>query len=232
MCGHRNEGLSWREGWSTRVATPSVWRSVAPLCRTPGSKSLLCAYPHVLLCLQRITTMSKWVKNYVKECAKYQQNKPLTHRMPTPQYKINVPPFTQPFKVISMDLITQLPNSHGHDTILTIVDHGCTRAALFLPCTTNIMGEGMAKLYLDNMYKWFGIPSKIISDWDSRFTSHFSSALCQCLGINQNISTAYHPQTNRLSEKKNQWVEQYPQFMDQHIPRRLEQLARNSHSCT
>ena len=213
MRGRRNEGLSQREGWSAHVAAPSVQQSVALLCWTPGSKSSLCAYPHVLLCLQCITTMSKWIENYVKECTKCQQNKPLTHRMPTPQYKINVPPFTQPFKVILMDLITQLPNSHGHDTILTIVDHGCTRAALFLPCTTNITGEGMAKLYLDNMYKWFGIPSKIISDWDSRFMSHFSSALCQHLGINQNISTAYHPQTNGLSEKKNQWVEQYPQFV-------------------
>jgi hypothetical protein len=81
-----------------------------------------------------------------------------------PQYKINVPPFAQPFKVVSMDLITQLPNSYGFDVILTIVDHGCTRAALFLPCMTNIMGKGIAKLYLENMYRWFGIPSKIISD--------------------------------------------------------------------
>ena len=130
-----------------------------------------------------------------------------------PQYKISVPPFAQPFKVVSMDLITQLPNSHGYDTILTIVDHGCTRATLFLPCTTNITGEGIAKLYLEHMYKWFGIPSKIISDRDPRFTSHFSSALCQQLGIDRNISMAYHPQTDGLSKRKNQWVEQYLQFM-------------------
>ena len=63
------------------------------------------------------------------------------------------------------------------------------------------------------MYRWFGIPSKIISDRDPRFTSHFSTSLCQRLGINQNISTAYHPQTDGLSERKNQWVEQYLQFV-------------------
>ena len=71
---------------------------------------------------------------------------------PPPPYKINVPPAAQPFEIVAMDLITQLPNSHGHDAILTIVDHGCTRAALFLPCTTNVTGEGIAKLYLDNVY--------------------------------------------------------------------------------
>ena len=157
--------------------------------------------------------MSKWIENYVKGCAKCQQNKPLTHRTPTPSYKINIPPFAQPFEVVLMDSITQLSNSHGYDAILTIVDHRCTRVALFLPCMTNITGEGIAKLYLKNVYKWFEIPSKIISDRDPRFMSHFSSALCQCLGINRNISTAYHPQTDGLSERKNQWVEQYLQFV-------------------
>ena len=63
------------------------------------------------------------------------------------------------------------------------------------------------------MYKWFGIPSKIISDQDPQFTSHFSTSLCQHLGINQNISTAYYPQTDGLSERKNQWVEQYLRLM-------------------
>src|SRR5260221_6160707 len=29
------------------------------------------------------------------------------------------------------------------------------------------------------------------------------------LGIRQNLSTAFHPQTDWLSERKNQWVEQY-----------------------
>ena len=157
--------------------------------------------------------MSKWVENYVKGCAKCQQNKALTHRTITPPYKIDVPPSAQPFKIVAMDLITQLPNSHGYDAILTIADHGCTRAALFLPCTTNVTGEGIAKLYLDNVYRWFGIPSKIISDRDPRFTSHFSTSLCQRLGVNRNISTAYHPQTDGLSERKNQWVEQYLRFV-------------------
>ena len=47
--------MSWRGGWSARVVTPSARWSVASLRRTPVSKSLLCAYPRVLLRLQRIT---------------------------------------------------------------------------------------------------------------------------------------------------------------------------------
>jgi len=49
----------------------------------------------------------------------------------------------------------------------------------------------------------------MISDRDPRFTSHFGKALTDKLGISQNLSTAFHPQTDGLSKQKNQWVEQY-----------------------
>jgi transposase InsO family protein len=108
-----------------------------------------------------------------------------------------------------MDLITQLPVSNGYDAILTIVDHGCTRAAIFLPCKTTVTGQEIAKLYYDNIYRWFGLPNKVISNRDPQFTSLFAKALAQQLGIKQNMSSAFHPQTDGLSERTNQWVEQY-----------------------
>jgi hypothetical protein len=80
---------------------------------------------------------------------------------------------------------------------------------VFLPCSTTITGEGVAQLYLEHVYRWFGLPTKVISDRDPRFTSHFSRALCEKLRIDQNVSTAFHPQTDGLSERKNQWVEQF-----------------------
>jgi hypothetical protein len=82
-----------------------------------------------------------------------------------------------------MDLITQLPKSDGSDAILTIINQGCTRAAVFLPCLTTIIGEGVAQLYLKNVYYWFGLPKKVISDRDPHFTLHFTKALCEKLQI-------------------------------------------------
>ena len=38
--------------------------------------------------------------------------------------------------------------------------------------------------------------------------SHFGKALAKELGITWNLSTAYHPQTDGLTEWKNQWIEQ------------------------
>src|SRR5713101_9945782 len=102
-----------------------------------------------------------------------------------------------------------LPKSRGYDAILTIVDHGCSRGAIFLPCNTTITGPQIAQLYYKHVYPWFGLPTKVISDRDPRFTSHFGRSLAKELGIKWNMSTAFHPQTDGLTERKNQWIEQY-----------------------
>ena len=131
----------------------------------------------------------------------------------TPLYKItmleNAPPFIQ----IAMDLITGLPLSQGYDTILTIVDHVCSRGAIFLPCNTTITGPQIAQLYYKHVYPWFGLPAKVISNRDPRFMSHFGCTLAKELGIMWNMSMAYHPQTDGLTERKNQWLEQYLQLV-------------------
>jgi len=49
----------------------------------------------------------------------------------------------------------------------------------------------------------------MISNRDPRFTLHFARALATKLGVQQNLSTAFHPQTDGLSKRKNQWIEQY-----------------------
>jgi len=115
-------------------------------------------------------------------------------------YKIPTTSETLPFETVAMDLIIRLPPNGDLDSILTIIDHGCSCAAVFLPCSSTITGPKVVQLYLDNVYKWFGLLSKMISDRDPRFTSHFAKALALKLGVAQNLSTAFHPQTDGLSE--------------------------------
>ena len=153
--------------------------------------------------------MNAWIKQYIKGCVICQQNKICTTKNKMPLYHIPRDLTEHPFNTVAMDLITQLPQSNGHNAILTIVDQGCFWAATFLPCSMTITGEGIAKLYLQHIFPWFGVPTKMISDRDPCFTSHFAKALTTKLKINCNISTAFHPQTDSLSEWKNQWVEQY-----------------------
>jgi hypothetical protein len=104
--------------------------------------------------------MNQWITNYVKGCATCQQNKIQTHKKKTPPFRITMTPDPKPFSQIAMDLITGLPQVNKKDTILTVVDHSCSRAAIFIPCATTIMGPGIAQLYLQNVYPWFWPPIK------------------------------------------------------------------------
>jgi Integrase zinc binding domain len=124
-----------------------------------------------------------WITEYIKGCTTCQQNKNLTHHIKTPMFRIPSSISAKPFSHIAMDLITGLPKSEGYDAILTIVDHRYSCAAIFLPCSTTITDTGILKLYLENVFRWFGLPQKIISDRDPRFTSHFTRELTRALGI-------------------------------------------------
>ena len=154
-------------------------------------------------------TLKHFVAEYVRGCATCQSTKPNTTRPKPPLMPIVATGVQTPFETISLDLITDLPISQGYDSILTVVDHGCSKAAIFLPCHKTIDATGVAVLYSAWIFPFYRIPKQIISDRDPRFTAQFIQQLCTILGINQNLSTAYHPQTDGQSERANQRVEQY-----------------------
>jgi hypothetical protein len=55
----------------------------------------------------------------------------------------------------------------------------------------------------------FGIPILIISDQDLRITSKFWAEIYSLEIIKQQLSTAYHPQTDGQSKALNQIIEDY-----------------------
>jgi hypothetical protein len=155
--------------------------------------------------------MKQDVEQYIKGCAACQANKINTHPLKPTIFPIT-PAKGLPFQTVAMDFITNLPKSGKYNTILTIMDHDCSKATIFIPCQETITAEGVAVLYLKWVYPRFGILAKIISDQDTRFTSKFAKGLCDALQIKQNISTAYQPQTDGQSERMNQFLETYLRF--------------------
>ena len=74
---------------------------------------------------------------------------------------------------IRMDFVVGLPKiQKGHDSIWVIVDR-LTKSAHFIPVWTNYGGEKLAKLYVENIVKLHGVPSRIVSDRGTQFTSRF-----------------------------------------------------------
>jgi transposase InsO family protein len=69
--------------------------------------------------------------------------------------------------------------------------------------------QGVAKVFLDNVVKLHGMPRTIESDRDKLFTSQFWKQLISLMGVKQQLSTAYRPQTDGQSERVNQCLEMY-----------------------
>jgi hypothetical protein len=110
-------------------------------------------------------------------------NKVNTHPTKPPLYPITPVLEARPFQTVALDFIVKLPESNGYDTILTITDHNCSKAALFIPCNEMIDSEGVAKLYTCHVVPHYGLPRKIISDRNPHFTSNFTMELCHLLGV-------------------------------------------------
>jgi len=59
------------------------------------------------------------------------------------------------------------------------------------------------KIYRDDIWKLYGIPRKILSNWGPQFISKFMEEFTKVLGTKRQLSTAYHPQTDGQMERIN-----------------------------
>jgi hypothetical protein len=117
----------------------------------------------------------KFVTVYVRGCAVCPSTKASTTWPRLPLLPIMSTEQQNPFRTISVNLITNLPISKGFNSILTIVDQGCSKAAIFLPCQKTIDALGVAMLYAQRVFPFFGIPQWIISYRDPQFMAKFTT---------------------------------------------------------
>src|SRR5579863_8963958 len=201
----------WKRGALVVVGNNNLKRGVITLFHN----SLTAGHPGIAKTITAISENYWWpgmkldVTKYIKGCATCQMTKTNTNPNKPATSPITPEPNALPFQIVTMDLIIDFPSSNSYDTILTIMDHDCLKAAFFLPCNKTIDSEGIARLYATNIIPHYSIPKKIISDRDPQFIAHFSKELCHILGIKQNLSTMFHPQTDGQSERTNQSLEQY-----------------------
>jgi hypothetical protein len=114
--------------------------------------------------------MSRQVKQYLAKCPRCQLAKPSHEKPPGLMQSIESP--TEPCHTISIDFVTGLPISHGYDALLTVTDT-FSKAVRLIACNKTTTAEDIDKLFLMHCYPTFGLPYKIISDRDARFTSKF-----------------------------------------------------------
>ena len=178
--------------------------------------------------------MSTFLRKFVLGCAKCQAAKVNTH--PTvPELSPLAVENPLPFSSISVDLIMGLPNSHGFDSVMVMVDHGLMKGVIYCPCTKNIDAAGVAQLFFTHVFPWFGLHLKVISDRGPQFASAFTWELACLLQYNVALSTAYHPQTDGEMERVNQELETYLRLFTSNKPEEwltLLPMAEFAHNST
>ena len=75
--------------------------------------------------------------------------------------------------------------------------------AHFIGLQENATAKEVAEAFLKKVWKLHGLPSEIISDMDAKFAAELWESLCKRHGIKRKMSTAYHPQTDRQTERVN-----------------------------
>ena len=74
-----------------------------------------------------------------------------------------------------------------------VVVEKLTKVAHFVPVKTTHTSANIAKIYMRKIARLHGIPKTIVSDRDTKFTSHLWRGLFKGFGTNINFSTTYHP---------------------------------------
>jgi len=110
------------------------------------------------------------VLTFVDECYVYQCNKGEIVKAPGTLQPLPSPPSI--WRYISMDFIMGIPKSNNKIVIMVVVDHLSKYAhlcALQHPFTASTM----AQFFMDNIFKFHGMPHSIVFDKDPTFTNNF-----------------------------------------------------------
>jgi hypothetical protein len=148
----------------------------------------------------------KDVKEYVKGCQICQRVKPPSGKQLNPLYPLPIP--DSPWDQVSWDLIRPLPKSCGYNAIVTIANLSTKGLKLELATVSISMGRA-AQIMCNYLYREEGLPSKVYSDRGPQFVGAVIKDLYRMLGIEGNLSMAYHLQTDGQTEWMNREVEQY-----------------------
>ena len=82
-----------------------------------------------------------------------------------------------------------------------------TKVAHFIPVKTTYDSAKLAKIYMSRIVCLHGVPSKVVSNRGTQFTSRFWRQLHETLGTRLEFSTTFHPQTDGQTERVNQILE-------------------------
>ncbi|KAJ2917715.1 hypothetical protein MD484_g2704, partial [Candolleomyces efflorescens] len=149
------------------------------------------------------------VEKFCKTCVVCMQHKSSNQRPYGLLNPLNLP--TQPWESIGIDFVGPLPTSENRDgkfDMLTVIIDRLTGMVRLVPSREDYTSKNMAELVFSEVYKLHGLPKSIVSDRDKLFTATFWSHLHRLIGTRLRMSSAYHPETDGVTERANKTVVQ------------------------
>ena len=150
--------------------------------------------------------MAASVDRFIKSCNTCQRTKSSTQKpfgLLSP-----IPPPMNKFQTLTIDFIGPLrTTAKGYNGIMTITDP-LTKGVTLEPMNFSYGAMEIAEIFFKRIISRQGLPLKIISDRDPRFTGEFWKTLFNLLGTEISLSTAYHPQSDGQSERTNRTLEE------------------------
>jgi hypothetical protein len=125
--------------------------------------------------------MDQEIIEYIRSCLEYQKDKVTCHK----PYSLLSPlelPYTQ-WTSIAMDFITDLALSEDCDQLWVIIDRFMKMAHFILLKKDQKTAEHLVRIFTCEICRFHSIPTDIILDHDSRFTSTEWKQFLGILGV-------------------------------------------------
>lgn len=148
-------------------------------------------------------TLRRDIEKYCDSCGVCQTTKTGNQLPPGLLHSLQVP--KRPWGSIAMDFVGPLPTSEGFDFLWVIICR-LTSMLHLVPINTTTKASELAWIFVREIVRLHGLPDDILSDRDARFTSKFWKEVHRLLGNRLLMSTAFHPQTDGVTERANRSV--------------------------
>ncbi|KAK3554436.1 hypothetical protein QTP70_023034 [Hemibagrus guttatus] len=143
------------------------------------------------------------VEEYVLACPTCAQSRTSRHLPEGLLEPLPIP--RRPWSHLSVDFLTDLPDSGGFTAVMVVVDR-FSKGCRLIPLEGLPTAMQTADAMFQHVFRNFGLPEDIVSDRGPQFTSRVWGALCGRLGIGVSLSSGYHPQSNGQAERLNQEI--------------------------
>ena len=104
-----------------------------------------------------------------------------------------------PWDTLSIDIVGPLPSDHHHEFLIVFVD--CYSKYTILVPSSNHTASAVSEALMRHVIPYFGTPRRLLSDCGREFIGAIWTKLLRSLGIQQVLTSPYHPEGNAINER-------------------------------